>query len=381
MSKFGVKTKLLFLCLFFSVVSLCIGVTSYFALEHVEEEYGWIASKTMPKMLYSDEMYLSYRKIRINLRTLGLPGLSAAEQNSAVQHALEAIAEYEAGEKSYLSYGFIPGQKEIYDQVQAAWIDFKNTGAEVLALHKSGTPADHTRMLEIFLKDCPQKAAAYTQAINKLSQFHRDAADKKVASATAISDRANITIISMVVGGILLGLIFGFFFANGLSRSLNRMSQDISGAAEQTSSGGKQLAEASAQLSSGSTEAAASLEETVASLEELASMVRLNTSNAQQANRLSQTSKDAAEKGAREIETLTQAMSEIAMGSKKIEEIIHVIDDIAFQTNLLALNAAVEAARAGEQGKGLLLSLMLSGHWRKKVPKQPKTSTDLLKIT
>lgn len=352
MSKLSLKIKLLLLCAFLSAVSVAIGITSYLALDGVDTEYGWIAQKTMPKMQYSDQMYLSYRKVRINLRTLGLPGLPASEIETAVKNAMEGIEEYEADEKAYVSYGFIPGQKEAFDKVEDAWKDFKLMGAEILELQKSGTQAAKDRMLQLFITDCPRKAGIYTKAIVALGDFHRKAADTKVASALSISHNANITMISMVVGGTLLGLILGFIFANSLSKSLNRMSEDISGAAEQTSSGGTQLAAASAQLSSGSTEAAASLEETVASLEELASMVKMNTDNAQQANSLSQNSKEAAEKGSSEIEKLVKAMSEIASGSKKIEEIIHVIDDIAFQTNLLALNAAVEAARAGEQGKG-----------------------------
>lgn len=81
-------------------------------------------------------------------------------------------------------------------------------------------------------------------------------------------------------------------------------------------------------------------------------MVKQNSASAQEANALSQKSQQSAQNGEIEINKLLSAMSEISTGSKKIEEIIKVIDDIAFQTNLLALNAAVEAARAGEQGKG-----------------------------
>ena len=122
---------------------------------------------------------------------------------------------------------------------------------------------------------------------------------------------------------------------------------------------GEKVAEASASmqnasqvLASGSTESAASLEETVAALEELSSMVKLNSENAIEAAKISKESRESAEVGMREIKILIQSMHEITHSSKKMEEIINVIDDIAFQTNLLALNAAVEAARAGEQGKG-----------------------------
>ena len=94
------------------------------------------------------------------------------------------------------------------------------------------------------------------------------------------------------------------------------------------------------------------MQETVASLDELSSMVTLNTENAQKASSVSISSRESAEKGEREIIDLSNAMNEIKTSSRKMEEIINVIDEIAFQTNLLALNAAVEAARAGEQGRG-----------------------------
>lgn len=81
-------------------------------------------------------------------------------------------------------------------------------------------------------------------------------------------------------------------------------------------------------------------------------MVKLNADHAREASTLSLTSRSSAEKGESEINQLITAMTDISQSSKKIEDIINVIDDIAFQTNLLALNAAVEAARAGEQGKG-----------------------------
>jgi methyl-accepting chemotaxis protein len=94
------------------------------------------------------------------------------------------------------------------------------------------------------------------------------------------------------------------------------------------------------------------LEQTVASLEEMTAMVKMNSDNAKQAASLSLASSQAAVKGEEEMQNLVSSMHDISKASKKIEEIINVIDDIAFQTNLLALNASVEAARAGEQGRG-----------------------------
>ncbi len=97
---------------------------------------------------------------------------------------------------------------------------------------------------------------------------------------------------------------------------------------------------------------AASIEETSASTEEVSSMVKMNNQHASHARDLAHQAQEKARLGQSEVTKLTHSMEEISSSSKKIEEIITVIDDIAFQTNLLALNASVEAARAGEQGKG-----------------------------
>lgn len=126
---------------------------------------------------------------------------------------------------------------------------------------------------------------------------------------------------------------------------LAEMSTDIKESIETISSSGAVLSDQSAR-------SAASLQETSASIEQLISLVNRNTENAKIAAELSQDSKQAAITGNQQFSKLAETMLKVAQSSKKIEEIINVIDDIAFQTNLLALNAAVEAARAGDQGKG-----------------------------
>ena len=97
---------------------------------------------------------------------------------------------------------------------------------------------------------------------------------------------------------------------------------------------------------------ASALEETSASMEEMTSTIKQNADNAKQANQLAVAAREVAEKGGAVTVKAVEAMNEINKSSKKIADIINVIDEIAFQTNLLALNAAVEAARAGEQGRG-----------------------------
>jgi methyl-accepting chemotaxis protein len=125
-----------------------------------------------------------------------------------------------------------------------------------------------------------------------------------------------------------------------------RVSTDAIGTASQ------QIAAGNADLSQRTEEQASSLEETASSMEELASTVKQNAENAKQATQLASSASEVAIKGGTVVGEVVQTMSSINESSKKIADIIGVIDGIAFQTNILALNAAVEAARAGEQGRG-----------------------------
>jgi len=117
-------------------------------------------------------------------------------------------------------------------------------------------------------------------------------------------------------------------------------------------SGAKEIASGNLDLSSRTESQASSLQETAASMEQLTGTVKQNAENAQQANQLALSASQTAVKGGEVVSQVVDTMEAINASSKKIVDIISVIDGIAFQTNILALNAAVEAARAGEQGRG-----------------------------
>ncbi|MDH4457172.1 MAG: methyl-accepting chemotaxis protein [Nevskia sp.] len=139
------------------------------------------------------------------------------------------------------------------------------------------------------------------------------------------------------------------------NRTVVQLSQIVSSIQQATASinlAAREIASGNIDLSSRTEQQAASLEETASSMEELTSTVRLNAENAKQANQLALGASDVARKGGMVVGEVVGTMSDIQASSKKIVDIISVIDGIAFQTNILALNAAVEAARAGEQGRG-----------------------------
>ena len=147
--------------------------------------------------------------------------------------------------------------------------------------------------------------------------------------------------------------------AADLLRALRDMNNGLSGmvsqirtGAESIAVGANQVAAGNQQLSSRTEQHASSLEETASTLEEFTTTVRQNAEHARNASQLAGAASANAEKGGEVVNKVVATMQEVTKSSKRITEIIAVIDGIAFQTNILALNAAVEAARAGEQGRG-----------------------------
>ena len=139
---------------------------------------------------------------------------------------------------------------------------------------------------------------------------------------------------------------------NGFIGKLQTIIIQTKEATASMSAGAVQIARGNDDLSQRTQQQAAALEETASSMEEMTATVKQNADNARQANALSTRARTQAEKGGSVMQRVVGAMEEINASSRKIADIIGVIDEIAFQTNLLALNAAVEAARAGEQGRG-----------------------------
>jgi len=137
-----------------------------------------------------------------------------------------------------------------------------------------------------------------------------------------------------------------------MQASLQKVVGTVRQSSEALASASSQIAQGNQDLSARTESQASALEETAASMEELGSTVKQNADNAKQANQLAQSASTVAVKGGEVVAEVVDTMKGINESSRKINDIISVIDGIAFQTNILALNAAVEAARAGEQGRG-----------------------------
>jgi methyl-accepting chemotaxis protein len=238
--------------------------------------------------------------------------------------------------------------------------------------------------------------AAFEKTLDKMVKRVEDVSAASTARAREDAQRSRLLMIVMAAVGAVLGIVLGIVIARRLSRQLggepsyaadvarriaagdlavqvqtrpgdrdsmlfamSQMQQQLTGtisniksSADSIASATKQIAAGNADLSQRTEEQASSLEETASSMEELTSIVKQNADNARQASALAGSASDIAVKGGEVVGRVIETMSGINASSKKIADIIGVIEGIAFQTNILALNAAVEAARAGEQGRG-----------------------------
>lgn len=192
-------------------------------------------------------------------------------------------------------------------------------------------------------------AKVFTQSVNQLLD----------AVATPLTE-AQVVLTALASNDLtrtLTGVYQGEFeqMKTSLNGALTNLATTIAAvreSVEAVAAGAEQITKGNEALSQRTSEQASALEETSASMEEMTSTVKQNADNAKQANQLAMAARDTADKGGAVTKRAVDAMREINLSSKKIVDIITVIDEIAFQTNLLALNAAVEAARAGEHGRG-----------------------------
>ncbi len=253
---------------------------------------------------------------------------------------------------------------------------WKTVNRDVVKLIEEGHQEQGTQLL--IDKGRPIRIEV-TETIDSMVRGNTEdmATDRHDAEATYRSSR------NLMLTGAGLSLLFGIALSivvlRGIGKAINQVIVDLNSNSTQVTQASHQIATTSTQLADASSEQAASLEETVATLEELTSMIKLNSENAVQASKMSQETEEAAKEGDTEVRSLLVAMEEISSDSKKIEEIINVIDDIAFQTNLLALNASVEAARAGEQGKGFAVVAEAVRSLAQRSATAAKEITDLIK--
>ena len=280
----------------------------------------------------------------------------------------------------------------------------RTLGAELQKLNQEGLAAavatiragDIKESQRLVVEKVRPHAIPYDRDIDALMQMQTDIAKLEYETAVAQYDQLRLVSIVAIAAGILFAIAFGYMLVRNLGRQLGAEPGEAAALAQSVAAGdlsvqidlrhgdttsmmaqlktmqhnlakvvsevrqnseavataSAQIAQGNQDLSSRTEEQASALEETAASMEELSSTVKQNADNARQGNQLAQNASTVAIRGGEVVGQVVQTMKGINDSSRKISDIISVIDGIAFQTNILALNAAVEAARAGEQGRG-----------------------------
>ena len=375
------------------VIGFCavVGATGLMTLASMHDLTNEISSRHMDGLYWMEEANRNKIDADLAAANLGYAEDDAGRQRLDANIVASLKNMHDAYDRYRATLSTSKGQ-ELFDEVlrkSAVWeeIVHQQIGAEPI-------PAG------VDNKELVRRAIAASEALRDrivlVIDYRRQQAGDAQAEAAASYRQMRIVLSSLVLGALVAGMLLAWLIARRLRRQLGgepgyaaqianriadgdlsvqvdtragdthsllfalrnmreRLAGIVSGISESSESillASGEIAQGNTDLSQRTEEQAASLEETASSMEQLTATVRQNAENAQQASGVAHGASEVAARGSDLVGDVVETMRELAAGSKRMTDIIAVIEGIAFQTNILALNAAVEAARAGEQGRG-----------------------------
>ncbi|MEI7445755.1 MAG: methyl-accepting chemotaxis protein [Burkholderiales bacterium] len=382
--------KLMLMAGLILALTTTISVTAVVQVGRLADSTREVTTSWMPSVqaLLTLARSTTFQRVLENRRLLLADDLEA--RRSTATRIDAQIAKIAEQQKAYEPLITSDAERALYDAYRATWADYLKVAAEVRSLMDSGRNEESRALL---LGNSLKLFNTLSEQLDKLVAHNEAGARAEAERADGLGRSTGIVIMVLGAAAVVLGLLFAAFTARAISRpveqmvdvarsmaagdftaampppsrdevgqlveamtgmrdGLRRVIADVRASASAVSTASQQIAGGTQDLSARTEQQAASLEETASAMDELSGTLRSSADVAGQADALTGSATEVAQRGGEAVTKVVNTMSGIADSSRRITDIISVIDGIAFQTNILALNAAVEAARAGEQGRG-----------------------------
>lgn len=343
----SLKAKLILLAgipilgLIISAIIAMQGITS------LESSINAFSKKRLPITQLISEVRIQMNAIS-RLVWQALASQDQSSQTKTKANIQNRIAELEVRFTDLSNIGLVSANKINLEKLRSLWNPQKEKYQFIVAnLNNENAINLQNKMVETIAP-----ADEITEILLAMGKIMDQANKNTTQEAQTVINQVKMIMISCSIIVSIIGFLWATLLNINLNKTFSKISDDLDMAGTQVESASEEMSKSSQLLSSSSVEGAASLEETVASLDEINTQVSLNSERSLLAQNLSSSAKTLSQTGESQLKNLLTSISEIEVSSNKIQDIIGIIDDIAFQTNLLSLNAAVEAARAGDQGKG-----------------------------
>ncbi|WP_284617951.1 methyl-accepting chemotaxis protein [Aquabacterium humicola] len=372
-------------------LTLVMGIFSIVSLGKVNDATGELATNWLPatRLLGKfGQQIATVRRVEARYIMTNRPEMAAAQ----IQRVEEVLGMADVTWRQYLKTITTADEKQLAGDIEAALASYSTAVKTLVAMNRSDPGFFDAGRTHYDITSRPA-FDALSKALDADIEFQIKRGDEAYASSQEVFASTRNAVIGLLVAALGIGAALALFLTRSITEPIARavkvaetvaagdltsdvrvhstdetgqllaalkkmndslvsIVSQVRGSSDSIATGSTQIATGNADLSQRTEEQASNLQQTAASMEELTVTVKQNADTARQATQLAGSASDAAAEGGRVVGRVVATMDDIAQSSRKIADIIGVIDGIAFQTNILALNAAVEAARAGEQGRG-----------------------------